>query len=131
MLPIAAGDSAEAQAEEYMARFTPAMLISIEKLGPNPEGIACSSTGTPSTEQRGRAEYMFDLAKARGIPTLGIGDNGNEIGFGLIIDAVRQYKPRGEKLATRRPSVGAAAKGEVWRIATEAVSLAARLYTVS
>ena len=101
VLPVAAGAAAEAQAEEYIARFSPAMMISIEKLGPNAEGVACSSTGTPTTALRGRAECLFDAATRLGIPTLGIGDNGNEIGFGMIPDAVRQYKPNGARLGTR------------------------------
>lgn len=101
VLPVAAGDAAEQQALDYVEQFDPAMMISIEKLGPNPDGIACSSTGTPTSAERGRAECLFDLAAARGIPTLGIGDNGNEIGFGLIRDAVAQYKPNGARLGTR------------------------------
>jgi len=101
VLPLASGEEAREQARSYIERFAPGLLISIEKLGPNPEGITCSSTGTPSSPERGRAEYLFDLARERRIPTLGIGDNGNEIGFGKILDAVRKYKPNGEKLGTR------------------------------
>jgi hypothetical protein len=101
VLPIADGDAAEAQAKSYIEQFAPAMMISIEKLAPNPDGVACSSTGTPTTPLRGRAEYLFDLAAAANIPTLGIGDNGNEIGFGKILDAVHKHKPNGEKVGTR------------------------------
>ncbi len=101
VLPLAAGEAADQQAVEYIARFSPAMMISIEKLGPNPDGIACSSTGTPTTMLRGRAECLFDAAARLGIPTIGIGDNGNEIGFGLILDAVRTHKPNGDRLGTR------------------------------
>ena len=77
------------------------MVISIEKLGPNPQGIAHTSTGTPTASDRARAECLFDEAARRGIPSLGIGDNGNELGFGLIADAVAKYKPNGERLCTR------------------------------
>jgi hypothetical protein len=101
VLPLASGEPAQAQAKSYIERFAPAMMISIEKLGPNPHGVTCSSTGTPSTPQRGRAEYLFDHARELKIATLGIGDNGNEIGFGKILDAVHKYKPNGEKLGTR------------------------------
>ena len=101
VLPVAAGETAEAQALHYVERFDPAMMIAVEKLGPNPDGVACSSTGTPTSAERGRAECLFDLARERGIPTLGIGDNGNEIGFGLIRDAVVQHKPNGARLGTR------------------------------
>jgi hypothetical protein len=101
VLPIAHGEAARKQARDYIARFSPAMMISIEKLAPNPDGVACSSTGTPTTPLRGRAEYLFDEAKAMGIPTIGVGDNGNEIGFGKILDAVHKHKPNGAKLGTR------------------------------
>jgi len=101
VLPIAPGDAAEAQARSYVERFSPAMMISIEKLGPNSAGVACSSTGTPTTPLRGRGECLFDEAKRLNIPTLGIGDNGNEMGFGLILDAVRKHKPNGDRVGTR------------------------------
>ena len=51
--------------------------------------------------RRGHAGALFDQGAARGIPSLGIGDNGNEIGYGLIEEAVRTHKPAGDKLATR------------------------------
>jgi hypothetical protein len=101
VLPLVSGEAAQDQARSYIERFAPAMMISIEKLGPNPQGVTCSSTGTPSTPERGRAEYLFDRARDLKIPTLGVGDNGNEIGFGKILDAVHKHKPNGEKLGTR------------------------------
>ena len=101
VLPIAHDEAAEAQAAAYLDQFAPAMLISIEKLGPNPDGIAHTASGKPTAGNRARAEVLFDLGAQRGIPSLGIGDNGNEIGFGLILDAVRKYKPAGDRLGTR------------------------------
>jgi hypothetical protein len=101
VLPLTDDDSAEAQAVEYLDAYKPAMVISIEKLGPNPQGTAHTSTGTPAAANRARAECLFDEAARRGIPSLGIGDNGNELGFGLIADAVAKYKPNGARLCTR------------------------------
>lgn len=101
VLPIAHDGSAERQATEYLDTYKPAMVISIEKLGPNPQGIAHTSTGTPTAGDRARAECLFDEAARRGIASLGIGDNGNELGFGLIADAVAKYKPNGARLCTR------------------------------
>jgi hypothetical protein len=101
VLPIAHDETAEKQAADYLDTYKPAMVISIEKLGPNPQGIAHTSTGTPTAGDRGRAECLFDEAARRGIPSLGIGDNGNELGFGLIADAVAKYKPNGARLCTR------------------------------
>ncbi|MGG5819480.1 glutamate cyclase domain-containing protein [Falsiroseomonas sp. HW251] len=101
VLPIAAGPQAEQEAEALLARFDPCLLISIEKIGPSPAGIGHTASGMPTHPSRARAECIFDLGAARVIASLGIGDNGNEIGFGKIIDAVRTHKPRGEALATR------------------------------
>ena len=42
-------------------------------------------------------DYVIDEAKSRGILTIGIGDNGNEIGFGNIFDTVREIQPFGAK----------------------------------
>jgi hypothetical protein len=99
--PLAHDDSAERQAVEYLDTYKPAMVTSIEKLGPNPQGIAHTSTGTPTAGDRTRAECLFDETARRGIPSLGIGDNGNELSFGLIAEAVAKYKPNGARLCTR------------------------------
>ena len=101
VLPLAHDDTAEQQAIEYLDAYRPSMVISIEKLGPNPAGVAHTSTGTPTAGDRARAECLFDEAAKRGIPSLGIGDNGNELGFGLIPEAVAKYKPNGARLCTR------------------------------
>ena len=101
VLPLAADGSAVAQAEAYFESFSPTLVIATEKIGPNAEGIAHMSSGTPAAASRARAEHIFDLAAARGIPSIGIGDNGNEIGFGRIEGAVKKWKPGGERLATR------------------------------
>ena len=41
-------------------------------------------------------EYLLEAAHTAGIPTIGVGDNGNDIGFGIIEDIVRRYKPYGD-----------------------------------
>jgi hypothetical protein len=41
-------------------------------------------------------EYLLEAAHTAGIPTIGVGDNGNDIGFGIIEDLVRRYKPYGD-----------------------------------
>lgn len=101
VLPLSADDNAESEAKTLLDRYKPTLLIAIEKIGPNDAGIGNTASGSPTGPSRARAEYLFDFATARRIPTLGIGDNGNEIGFGLVQDAVKRHKPRGEALATR------------------------------
>ncbi|MFC7399945.1 glutamate cyclase domain-containing protein [Chelatococcus sp. GCM10030263] len=101
VLALSAGDDAAVQAAELLDRFNPTLLISIEKIGPNPAGSAHSASGSPTHASRARAEYLFDLGRERGLPSLGIGDNGNELGFGKILAAVHEHKPKGETLGTR------------------------------
>ena len=43
-------------------------------------------------------DHVVTDARARGIPTVGVGDGGNEIGFGAIREAVAQQVPHGEVL---------------------------------
>jgi len=101
VLPLSGGDNAPSQAAEYLDRFKPDLLIAVEKIGPNEAGIAHTASGQPTRGERARAECLFEIAAERGIASIGIGDNGNEIGFGLISNAVKRYKPQGDKLATR------------------------------
>lgn len=101
VLPLSCGDDAAAQAQAYMDQMKPSLVIAIEKTGPAADGKAYTASGSPVNEgYRAKAELLFAMARERQVPSLGIGDNGNEIGFGRIRDAVIAHKPRGEKLAT-------------------------------
>jgi hypothetical protein len=88
-------DTAPQMARDVTEQMKPKALISIEKLGPGAGGVIHTSTGMPTTS-RAHVWHLFRLAKESGILTIGIGDNGNEIGFGLIVDAVRKYKQYGD-----------------------------------
>lgn len=88
-------DGGRAEADELISEFDPAAVIAIEKLGPNKNGITHSSTGRELVDHGGIAP-LFDSAIDKGILTIGIGDNGNEIGFGRIEDSVREIHPWGD-----------------------------------
>ncbi|WP_457741379.1 DUF4392 domain-containing protein [Thermococcus sp.] len=45
-------------------------------------------------------DWVADEARLYGIPTIGIGDGGNEIGMGKIRDLIVKYVPHGEKIAS-------------------------------
>jgi hypothetical protein len=129
-------DTAGKVALEYFRRFQPAAVIAIEKIGPNEVGIAHTATGRPASPSRAKVEVLFDLAAMQGILTVGIGDNGNGIGFGLIQEAVRKYKrfgavcqcPCGRGLATRvATDVLVVAGTSNWGAYGIATALAARL----
>src|SRR5260370_31564898 len=65
--------------------------------GTNNKGIHHSIMGTPhTTDKISSAYHLADFAKANGIPTIGVGDGGNEIGCGVIKEAVRDIQPFGK-----------------------------------
>lgn len=77
-------------------RYQPSAIIAIETLGPNPAGITHSVLGHPI--QDAPAYYaLFEAAASREIVSVGIGDGGNEIGFGNIMDAVHRIQQYGAK----------------------------------
>ena len=63
--------------------------IAIEKIGRNGQGIRHSVLGTPFTTPTEHVDDYFEAMLARGRLTVGIGDGGNEIGFGAAADRVK------------------------------------------
>jgi hypothetical protein len=89
--------AARAAAHQLIEQRRPAAIIVTEKVGPNHLGVAHSAMGLAIPEgARFPVEYLLEAAHTAGIPTIGVGDNGNDIGFGIIEDIVRRYKPYGD-----------------------------------
>ncbi|SRR5579871_233378 len=82
-------------AEDVMDRSTPAVVIAVEKLGPNAKGVIHSLRGVDGTVHTGKAHHLIDAAKRRGVPTIGYGDGGNELGCGMIYETVRRVLQHG------------------------------------
>jgi hypothetical protein len=91
----------EVDAKALLDELDPTLLCSVERLGPARDGVAYNATGNPAAAKRAKVESLFDAAAERGIASFGTGENGNEIGFGLIHAAVVAHKTYGERLATR------------------------------
>jgi len=88
---------AKKKAEEMMSRYKPSALIAIEKSGPNEKGVLHTSKGLDTTAGKGKAHHFFDLAQKERILTIGVGDNGNEMGFGNILEDIKRIQPYGSK----------------------------------
>lgn len=82
--------SPAAPARELLREETPAALVSIERLGRNDRGVFHNSRGRDVGEGKAALDALFEMAGEEGIPTVGIGDGGNEIGMGAIPETVRE-----------------------------------------
>jgi D-glutamate cyclase len=82
--------------EELLDRLRPRAIIAIERLGPNAAGVIHGATGLSGFSPQVDLSPLFSAAARRGIFSIGIGDAGNEIGFGRITAAVREIQPYGK-----------------------------------
>lgn len=89
----------EAQAGQLLDEYTPSAVIAIEKLSPNVKGIIHGSTGISYDDNHAKPQFLFAEARLRGILTAGIGDGGNECGFGKVAEAVADIIPAGRVCA--------------------------------
>lgn len=98
-VPYPLGEQAgRAKAEEILQIHTPKAIITVEKHGPSKSGRYHSIMGVGrSPDDVANVRFLTDAAMERGIPVIGIGDGGNEIGFGLIWDDVARIQPHGGK----------------------------------
>lgn len=81
------------------------VVVAIERLGGNPNGIVYGATGKSRADFRANVDHLFRTATSLGKPTLSIADGGNEIGFGKIYDALCARIPE-HKLADVTPCGG-------------------------
>jgi hypothetical protein len=93
--------------ESLFARTQPKAVVSAERLGPGRNGIIHTATALPLQGPENFCRFeVVDIspvvteARKRGILTIGIGDHGNELGFGAIREAVVQAMPKGDILCT-------------------------------
>ncbi|GAB7542763.1 glutamate cyclase domain-containing protein [Cupriavidus sp. PET2-C1] len=92
-------DEAKVAATQVLDELKPVLFFSTERVGRNEQGIYHSMRGIDYGMKRARIDFVFDEAIKRGIPTVAVGDGGNEIGMGLIAEAVRKHVKFGDKCA--------------------------------
>ncbi len=81
-------------------RYSPDVLISVEKPGMTSENLYYDMKGKDISDIVGKADFLFQKAEEKNIPTVGIGDGGNEIGMGNIMNAVKKSVKNGETIAS-------------------------------
>lgn len=83
--PISADAAGNAAfVSDILDEFQPGLVISIERCSPDAEGIYRNMRGRDISPQTARIDQLF----GRGLPSVGIGDGGNEIGMGNLADIV-------------------------------------------
>ena len=79
----------------------PSLLVAVERPGINQNGTYCNMNGDDVSSYVGKIDYMFNEALEKNIPTIGIGDGGNEIGMGNIFKNITQILPLGSIIASK------------------------------
>lgn len=89
---------AERQCRELVERYRPKVVISIERAGQRADGTYRNMIGQDFSVGRSRLDYLITAAHSRHIPTIGVGDGGNEIGMGALAGEVAKHIHLGDKI---------------------------------
>ena len=98
--PLEDGE-ARKEAKRIISEFRPTAMIAVERAGMTPKGTYHNMLGQDYSEGRARIDYLVEEAMSSQIPTIGVGDGGNEIGMGAVAEAVHQYVPHGKILCAK------------------------------
>lgn len=73
-----------AEAQELLERVRPTAVVSIERCGPGADGKYRNMRGQDISAVTGCLDVLVEMAQ---VPTVGIGDGGNEVGLGSLAEA--------------------------------------------
>lgn len=82
--PIAGEAESRAAARQLLDDLRPNLLITIERCGRTANGVYLNMLSRDITEYTARLDYLFE----HGVPSVGIGDGGNEIGMGNVAEHI-------------------------------------------
>jgi hypothetical protein len=100
VMATCATDDAQARsdAKKLVDQFEPKAVISVERAGLTADGTYRNMLAQDFTAGRARLDHVVTEAATRGVPTIGVGDGGNEIGMGAVKKAVAVHIPHGDKI---------------------------------
>lgn len=93
-------DRARKTAREIVEKTAPVAMVCVEKPSPSPEGRYHTGLGLDVTDVLGKIDHVVEAISESGAVTIGIGDGGNEVGMGGILDDVREIVPTGKKIGS-------------------------------
>lgn len=82
-------DAEEGWCKVQLERFSPVGLISIERCGKNCNGDYANMRGISIADKTAPIDMLFRLCYGK-IPTIGVGDGGNEIGMGNVSQIITE-----------------------------------------
>lgn len=87
--------------KDLLDRYKPEAVVAIELPGRGQDDRYRNMNGADITQHTTPLDRLIDLARDRGIKTIGIGDGGNEAGMGWIMDAVKRIVKNGDSIASK------------------------------
>jgi hypothetical protein len=97
-------EDAQSAAKSLLARYKPSLFFSTERVGRARDGVYYSMRAIDYGMGRARIDVLFDEALTQGVPTVAVGDGGNEIGMGAITQAVADHVKFGATIAAVTPA---------------------------
>ncbi len=89
-------ETAKEQCRKLIEQYKPKVIISIERAGMTADGTYRNMAAMDFSAGRSRLDHLIDIAHEKGIPTIGVGDGGNEIGMGAFAKEVAAHIKHGE-----------------------------------
>ena len=86
--PITDDDASAEFARDLLSELDPSVLVAIERCGLTDEGKYRNMRGRDITDYNARIDHIFHSD----VPSVGIGDGGNEIGMGNLAEEVTQVE---------------------------------------
>ncbi|MGP4753884.1 DUF4392 domain-containing protein [Agrobacterium pusense] len=80
--------------DELLDVTRPSLVLSIERPGRNDRGLYHGLGGRPLDKLVADLDQFFLRAKEQGVPFIGIGDGGNELGMGVIAEELKEFSPK-------------------------------------
>lgn len=87
--PVADHDESRARAEALVAELRPRLAIAVERCGLTAEGVYRNMRGLDVSPYHAKVDYLF----GDDVPSVGIGDGGNEIGMGNLAPVIPLVMP--------------------------------------
>ncbi|MFW5733826.1 MAG: DUF4392 domain-containing protein [Oceanidesulfovibrio sp.] len=87
-------EACRSHCEQVLANMRPDLMVAVERPGKNVAGVYHGMNGRPLAGYVADIEPLFEMGREASIPILGIGDGGNELGMGIIREALGSFLPQ-------------------------------------